>query len=320
MTNILSEMPDQEILRLVEALRSLQDGDRAAEKLAACGKRAIPHLANFLLNTPPRTISLPRCRAVRALGELGAYSPLIAYFKNYERPQDSAVMFAEDAVRSEAARMLAECPSAEVFHVLLDAAWQRVTGGLVLALSEFHRPESVPLLFEILEDDLCRTDAMNSLRKAPDAVRQFGLLSIRGLTGVTLEGPSAICRRRATLQLLSEVGVFRSDWPDLRRFLFVNDPAAVIAAARTGLAVANEDEWPEIVLTLFKVAPHFDSFQEGEVEELMDSYSDLTRKIALEIVNQKQHSGGGPNWMSPYWRLLNHASGRALENRQARAS
>lgn len=321
MTNWPNETREQMIDRLIGALNSLHDGDLAAEELILCGKSAIPSLEDFLLNSHPRTISVPRCRAVRALGELGAHSTLINYFRNYERPQDSAVLFAEDAVRSAAARELARYPSADVFRVLLDAAWQRVTGGLIIALSEFQRLETVPLFFQVLEDDLCREDAMNGLRKFPDAVRQFGILSIRGLTGVTLDGPSAICRRRAVLQLLSEVGVARADWPDLRAFLSANDPAAVVSVARIGFEAANEAEWPEIVLALFKASSQFNSLQEGDAEEILDSHPGLAREIASRIICQKQIAGEKPNWASPYWRILNHASGRALKQHpQAHAS
>jgi hypothetical protein len=313
-------MSEQHIDELVESLGSLHDGDRAVDMLVACGKNAIPNLSEFLLNGPPRTISLPRCRAARALGELGACSTLIAYFKQYVRPQDAAVLFAEDAVRSAAARELARYPSAEVFRILIEAAWQRITGGLVLALSEFHRPESVPLLFKTLEDDLCRDDAMNSLRMMPDAVRQFGILSVRGLSGVTLDGPSAVRRQRATLQLLSEVGVTWDEWPDLRRFLSGNDPATVLATAKIGFAVADEAEWSAITLSLFKIATHFDSVQEGDVEELLDAHPSVAREIAQQIATQKQNSRETPNWMSPLWRILKHILGRALEVKQLRAS
>ncbi len=313
MANPLNAISEQQIDRLIGSLSSLKDGDMAVDQLVACGKSAIPRLANFLLNGPPRTISLPRCRAVRVLGDLGATSTLIAYFKNYERPHDSAVLFAEDAVRSAAARELVRFPSSEVFYVLLDAARQRVTGGLVQALSEFHRPETVPLFFEILEDDLCREDAMNSLRKLPDSVRQFGILTIRGLTGITLDGPSAIYRRRATIQLLSEVGVAKSDWPDVRKFLSIHDPATVIPAARIGFAVASENEWPEIAAALFSSASGFNSLQEIDAEDLLDSHSAVVHEVALQIARKKQSSGEKPNWMSPFWRILKHELDRKPE-------
>jgi hypothetical protein len=313
MTNLLTEMSEEQIGRLLTALNSLKDGDLAAERLVACGQCAVPYLADFLLKGSPRTISLPRCRAVRALGELGAYSTLISYFKNYMRPQDSAVLFAEDAVRSAAARELVRCESAEVFHVLLDAALQRATGGLVIALGEFHRPKSVPLLFEILEDDLCREDAKESLRKMPNDTRQFGILAIRGLTGVTLDGPSARCRRRATLQLMSELGVAKGDWPDVRRFLWESDPGNVLAAAQIGFRVAPKTEWPEIMTALLEIAGRLDCVQEEDIEQLLDAHPGIAHEIALQVVKRRKDSGERPNWMSPSWRILNHVLGSTLQ-------
>jgi HEAT repeat protein len=314
MTNPLTEMSGQQIGRLIAALDSLMDGELAVEMLIACGQPAIPYLADFLLKGSPRTISLPRCRAARALGELGARSTLIAYFKDYGRPQDGAVLFAEDAVRSTIARELARWNSDEVFQVLLDAAAQRVTGGVVLALGDFHRPESIPLLFEVLEDDLCREDAMKCLRGLSDATRQFGILAIRGLTGVTLEGADARCRKRATLQLLSELGVAKGDWPDLYRFLWESDPGTVIAAAQIGFTVAPDTELPEVVIALLEIAKTPGFVQEDEVQQLLDAHSGIAREIALQIAKQRKNSGEKPNWLSPSWRILNHVLGRSLES------
>ena len=313
MTNPLAKMSGEQIGRLIAALDSLMDGDLAVDMLIACGPCAVPYLADFLLNGSPGTISLPRCRGARALGELGAIYTLISYFREYERPQDGAVLFAEDAVRSAVARELARWKSDEVFQVLLEAAAQRGTGGLVLALGEFHRPESVPLLFEVLEDDLCRDDAMNSLREIPGAARGFGILAIRGLTGVTLDGPSARCRRRATIQLLSELGVARSDWPDLCRFLWESDPGTVIAAAHIGFSIAPETELPEIITALFEIAGSPDFVQEEDVDQLLDAHSGIAREIALQIAKNRKDSGEKPNWLSPSWRILNHVLGRSLE-------
>jgi HEAT repeat protein len=314
-----SQMSEKQIGDLVESLDSLQDGDLASDMLVACGKNAIPYLSDFLLNRPPRTISLPRCRAVRALGELGACSTLVAYFKQYARPQDGAVLFAEDAVRSAAARELARYPSAEIFWVLLEAARDRATGGLVLALGDFHRPEAVPVLFEVLEDDFCREDAKKSLRKLPEAVRQFGILSVRGLTGVTLDGPGAVRRRRATVQLLSEVGVSSSDWLDLRKYLSVDDASTVVATARIGFVETSEADWPGVIEALFKIAGQANSLDEEEIEELLDAHAVAARRVAMEIAKERQGRGEKPHWLSPHWRLLNHSLGRALETRSPHA-
>ncbi len=314
MTNPLAEMSGPQIDRLIAALDSLQEGDLAVDMLIACGPSAIPYLADFLLKGSPRTVALPRCRAVRALGELGARETLIAYFRDYERPPDSAVLFAEDAVRSAAARELARWNSEEVFRVLLEAAAERVTSGLALALGEFRRPESIPLLFDVLEDDLCRQEAMSSLRKQPEAARQFAILSIRGLTSVPLEGPSARCRQRAVVQLLSELRVPLHDWPDLVRFLSSGDPATVVAAAKIGFLSAPGGAYPEIVAAVLRAAEKPGFVQEEEVEQLLEAHPEIASKIALEMVKDKKDSGEKPNWLSPSWRILNHLLGRALES------
>ncbi len=317
MTEPLTEMSGPQIDRLIAALDSLTEGDLAVDLLVACGPAAVPPLADFLLKGPAKAIALPRCRAVRALGELGASAALIAYFKQYQRPQDGAVLFAEDAVRSAAARELARWKSDEVFQVLLEAAAQRVTGGLVVALGAFERPESVPLLFEVLEDDLCREEAMNSLRKLPADTRHFGILAIRGLTAVTLDGPSARCRRRATLQLLGELDVTPDDWPDLARFLWASDPATVVAAAQIGFRVAPEAEYSEIATALLRAAEKPGFVQEEEAGKLLDAHPEIARGVALQIVKEKKDGGERPNWLSPAWRILNRLLDRTLESGRA---
>lgn len=218
-------------------------------------------------------------------------------------------MFAEDAVLSAAAGELMRWKSDEVFQVLLAAAGQRATGAMVLALGEFCRPESVPLLFDLLEDDLCRDDAMASLRKLPDDTRQFGILSIRGLTGVTMDGSSARCRRRATLQLLVEIGIIPGDWLDLRRFLWERDPGTVIAAAEIGFGSAPDPEHSAIAIALLRVAETFDAVQEEDVTQLLDAHADVARNAALQLVKDRKSSGDRPDWLSPSFRILNHLFG-----------
>ncbi len=313
MMHSLTDISGRQVDRLIGALDSLIEGDLAVEKLIASGPSAIPALSDFLLKGSPKSIALPRCRAVHALGELGACSTLISYFRESERPQDATVLFAEDAVRSAAARELMRWKSDEVFHVLLGAAKQRATEGLIMALGEFHRPESIPLLFEVLEDDLCRSCAMEDLRKVPNGARQYAFLAIRGLTNVKLNGFSAVCRRRAVLQLLSELGIPSGDWPELRPFLSESDPAIVIAAAQLGFSVAPESGWRQIVTALLKVADGLNSVQQEDVTQLLDAHRSIAQEIAFEITTYRKHLRQKPNWLSPSWRILNYVLDRALE-------
>lgn len=300
--------------QLIAGLDSLIEGERVAAMLVALGEQAIPHLAHFLLKSPARIISLPRCRAVHALGELGAYSTLLSYLRDFRPSADAAVLFAEDAVRSAAAEELRRWRSDEVYSVLLAAAKQRATSGLVLALGEFCRTESVPLLFIELEDDLCREEAKAALRKIPEATHQYAVLLIRGRTDISLRGPSALRRRRATLQLLADFGIAAKEWPDVKEFLHEDDAGVVIAASRIGFASGLEQDQASIVHALFRVSEHVNFAEEDEVTTLLDLHRDIALPIAHDIVAERKARSEQPEWLKPSWRILGHILGGKLEN------
>ena len=314
MSTPLPGMTDAQVERLIAALDSLIDGELAVPMLIACGDRAVPHLEHFLLTGAPRTIALPRCRAVHALGELGAYSTLISYFREYEPPGDAAVLFAEDAVRSAVARELLRWKSDEVFGVLMDAAKQRATSGITLALGEFHRAESIPLLFDLLEDDLCREEAKDGLRKVPEAAHQYAILLVRGMTDLPIQGPASLRRRRATLQLLDEFGAPAEEWQDIRLFLFEPDVDVVIAAATIGSRMADVADQREIVESLFRVSGHLNWAQEDRAGTLLEANREIACAEARAIVDEKRNRGEQPNWLNPEWRILRHFLGRELDS------
>ena len=304
---------DLYIQQLIASLDSLVDGEAAASMLVRCGQPAVPPLSQFLLTGRPRTIALPRCRAVRALEELGAYSTLLAYFREYEPPADAEVLFAEDAVRSAVAQSLLSWKSEEVFRTLLEAGRQRVTNGLILALAEFKRPESVPLFFAALEDDLCREAAKEGLRKVPEVAREYAILSIRGRTESDLFELPARRRKRATVQLLSEFGVTRDEWADLRDFIHEQDPAILVAVSQLGFRVAPESEYPEIVQALFRASIEANWAQEDDIIQLLEAHRDLACQAGWILVWERRARGERPNWLVPFWRILRHVLGRQLE-------
>jgi hypothetical protein len=71
MRNPLAVVADPQIERLISGVDSLIEGELAAAMLVARGACAVPYLEHFLLAGSPRTIAVPRCRAVRALGGTG---------------------------------------------------------------------------------------------------------------------------------------------------------------------------------------------------------------------------------------------------------
>ncbi|MDR5729415.1 MAG: hypothetical protein RB191_18535 [Terriglobia bacterium] len=304
--------PNRAIQDAVSELESLAGGDRAVERILMFGRQAIPYLEHFLLDRPPRTISIPRCRAVRALGELGAYPVLFKYFERYEHPADSAVLFAEDAVRSAAAQELTHIRSEEVYRILLDAAKRRATSGLVRALGEFRCSESVPLLFELLEDDLCRADAMAELRKIPDAAQPYVILLLRGCTETPIYGSSASRRRRAALQLLSEFGISEREWPEIQPYLESDDLNCVIAAAQLGFSVVPKADEEGIVEALIKASARMNWAQEMEAIELLDQHRAVAQTIAMDYLAMRRYQHEKPSWLSPFWRILHHFLGNEL--------
>ena len=304
---------DRSIQEAINELDSLSGSESAVEKVVALGKLAIPHLEYILLDCPPRTISIPRCRAACALGELGAYSVLSKYFLRYERPADSAVLFAEDAVRSVAAKQLARIRREEVYHVLLDATRQRATSGLVQALGTFRRHESVPLLFQLLEDDLCRIDALAELRKVPNAARPYAILLLRGCTGTPIRGTTFSRRRHSTLQLLVDFHISEGEWPEIRQYLHDEDLDCIVAAARLGLCVVRDVNRETIVEALIEASARMNWAQEMEVIEILDQYRYLAQPVARTFARRRRLEREKPNWLSPFWRILHHVLGSGFE-------
>ena len=316
MTNVPHETSDDTIRRLVGTLDSLVDGEGAMEQLIAIGPRAAPFLERFLVESPARSLSLPRCRAVRALGALYAFSGLIRYLRKYVRPSDPVVLFAEDAVRSAAGRELMQNETPATFQVLRDAVKQRATSGLIEALAQYRWPESVPLLFELLEDDLCRQGAMEGLRLMPEAAKAYAILLLRGSTPQAIEGPTASRRRRTTLQLLVEFGIRMSEWSDLRMFLEDEDQYCVLSAATLGMSFAPAAERPAIVQAVIEASKEMNWAQETMATELLDRWAPVAHAVAREIYGQHEGRGEKPNWLSPFWRLLHHLLGDEFKGKQ----
>lgn len=306
MSTALSEISEQQIQAMIHALDSLSDGELAVTILSACGARVVPYLRHELLETSAHAIALPRCRIVRILGELEAYDVLRQYFKQYRPPEDAIVLFAEDAVRSAVAHELLRWPTEEVFFLLLEAAQVRASAGIVLALGKFHRDESTPLLFGLLEDDLCREEAKQALREIPQAALGYARLMMTDRASFRTGGAKTLYARRAILELLLEFEVVAEDWEMLRHLLHSPDPATVIATAQIGFKIAPQIEHRFLLLSVLDVSAQLNWLQETDVEGLLDQAPGLAHELAQQLLSQRRARGEKINWMSPSWRVLRH--------------
>ncbi len=309
-------LSSSQILRLVRALESLTDGELAVDLLIAAGERSILPLEEFLLGGKARTIAVPRCRAARALGGLRARGTLLSYFTKVDLPADPVVLFAEDAVRSAVAHELLRWREDEVFYALLNAATQRATVGLIESLGEFYRSDAIPVLFEVLEDDLCRDAGFAALCKTPEASRHYAILSLRVGAGANFVGAASSRRRRATAELFRKLGISRGDWQDVAKLLEDEDPTVIICAATVGFQVAPPEEFRGIVNALFRVAPKLNWLQEDEVVHLLDQHKALAYCEANQVLANLRERGERVNWLSATWRILEHLGRLDREKRE----
>ena len=299
-----SVVPSLDMESLIKALGSLVDGEAAKERLIAAGPSAIPWLERFLLEGCARTVAVPRCRAVHALAELGAQQVLLSYFRQHRHPTDPAVLFAEDAVRSAAAEELAKHPSEETYEVILDAAQERITGGLIRALSDFGRAESIPVLLSALDDDLCREDARSALRKMPAQSRAYAALVLRGKHAASVQMVLSHRQRRAVLQLMRELGADAEDWPILRHYLEDANADSVIAVAGIGFALGATSDYAAIIDSLLRISSHLNWVQEDDLRRLLEEHPEHARAAAHKLYEDAVGRGEGPNWLNPRWRIL----------------
>ena len=195
-----------EILRLIDCMNSLHDGDRAVDLLVACGEVAIAPLRKYLWEGKPSHIYQPRQRAVNALAKLGAKEVLIEYLCTPKEIPDPVFQFGEEAVENTAARALAGWQTDDVFEVLLRIAHTRTLPGLIDALGSFRRPEPISLFITALMDDVSRPAAENALKSMGELAKPALMeAAVTPDLSENYESPSILLRRRSTVRILADL-------------------------------------------------------------------------------------------------------------------
>jgi hypothetical protein len=309
-----SDLPDDEIVRLVESLNSLHEGELGIPMLVACGKRAIGFLRQFLFNGKPSSLPQPRERAVRALAELGAKDVLLEYLGQQRTVPDLAIALGEEAVQNTAARLLGAWRTEDVFHQLLHFVERKPIAGVIETLGEFARPEAVPFFISALGDDVCR-------RPAEDALRKAGRQAITALIEAVrtpepsrnFESPSSLRRRQSALRILQDAGVSREQWPQLEFLLYETEPAFAIPAAGLIFGIAPEHQLTVAFRLIVQALPQCDWYLEVEAENaLLAHFHRLASLVASEI-EARQRTEGAVNTYDKVVRLL-----RAVEKQASK--
>jgi hypothetical protein len=244
-----------ELSSLIRGLQSLVDGPSYINRLVAYGPKAIPPLADLLLNGKPSGISQPRQWTVEALAGLGAWQVLLSFLSRPLSIQSPTVQHGEEAVQNTAARELAAYQCEEAFTVLMDFVRMHPLPGVVETLGLYRRTESAPYFVDCLEDDVCRSAAVESLRHLGDDIRS--LLIESALTRKPQlpdpENPSSIRRRRCCVRLLEPLHLTKEEVNRLRPLFNENDPDLFVVVAQVLSHSPHFDDYRAILNHLYRV-------------------------------------------------------------------
>jgi hypothetical protein len=286
------EWADIEIAALVGDLESVYGGELTAAALVGLGPRAIPFLRDFLLGGVPRAIYQPRQRTVEVLGELGAKDILISYLRDEREIPDPVVRHAEDAVKSAAGRTLARWKTEDVFEALWEVARRKNLPGVVEALGEFRRQEISGYFIATLEDDGCRAEAREALRKLGECARTAALAAAATPEpSHEDESPSSRIRRREAVRLLGKWKLPVSDWEKARPLLDDPDPDINVHAAGIALAIAPGADQELAFRRLIAGLDAGDGFLQLEADAILrQHYPRLRSAIEAEIATRLPRS------------------------------
>ena len=278
-----------EILRLIDCLNSLHDGDRAVDLLVACGEVAIAPLRKYLWEGKPSHIYQPRQRAVNALAKLGAKEVLIEYLCTPKEIPDPVFQFGEEAVENTAARALAGWQTDDVYEVLLWIAHTRTLPGLIDALGSFRRPEPISLFIAALMDDVSRPAAENALKSMGEIAKQALMeAAVKPDLSENYESPSILLRRRSAARILADLTVAVEEWPRFKELLNDDDPEISISAARIALDIAGLEDKNAVIKTLIGKIPSANWYSQAEIENcLLKHYGVARREIGKQIAQRE---------------------------------
>jgi hypothetical protein len=281
------------IERLIRWLRSLHGGDHAVFALIDCGRPAVPALRRVLYERDPSGIFEPRCRAVKALVGIGAREVLLEFLEAPHEEADPVARLGEGAVVNAAARALTGLHSREFYQLLTHIARGHLFSGVIEALADFRRRETIPILVAALAEDFSRAAAEDGLRKLGVSAREALIEAATSKhPSPEWESPSSLRCRRSALQLLLEIGVGAGQWSHLRCVIGDNDSMLAFLACRLGLLSGDASDKADALQRLISLLPGADWFLAGEIEDsLVQNFAGARELVDRALRNGTEASG-----------------------------
>jgi hypothetical protein len=263
---------------LINKIDSLIEGKAAAARLVQYGVSAIEPLRKFLLDGRPSKIFQPRLLVVNALTYLDAKEVLREYLlqeRNFSDPQDR---FGEEAVQSAAARAFCKWPDEATFQFLLQLSERRMLQGLIEALAEFRRPETIPYFEQALEDDFYRQAAEAAFQKLGRMARDaLVAAAVTPHPDASTETPSSLQRRRSATMLLSKIGAVEDNWSTLRPLIAQPDEQLIVNVSKIGITLASAKDKKLIARRLAQIKSWAPWYLKKEIDDLL---AELPREAA----------------------------------------
>jgi hypothetical protein len=216
-------------------LTALHCNSEGIADVVAIGKYAIPPLKEILFKREPSGLYQVRCRAVEALGLLGAFDALEEFLRKRKVTGDPVERLGDDAVTGSAARALARRNNDETFALLYELAARRPLNGLIAALASFRRPEAMPILINALGEDEVRPAAESALVSYGSAARSLLLDAADHLKSSNDLSESQLRKCRSIVSLLGEIRLEPGDVDRIGQYMMSADTQVSLLACRVAL-------------------------------------------------------------------------------------
>ena len=198
---------DRSIHELVRALNNLEKAEVIQGRLIGLGKKAVPAVADFLLEAPgnlkPRGLA---AEALRIIGGQEAFDVLVKGLNMFLLVEDPVVALEEEAVKNRIASELKYFGERAVGPLLEALERQRLVGAAE-SLAELNEQRAIPFLIELLEDSFKRS-------RISEAILRFDPVALEKLIETTkfrkledgLETHQSMERRAAATRLIGIIG------------------------------------------------------------------------------------------------------------------
>lgn len=160
--------------------------------------------------------------------------------------------------------------------------------GLIEALAEYKRLETISYFERALGDDFYRPAAEEALQKfGVAACSALALSAVTPCPNFWMETPSSLQRRRSAVWLLNKMGMPAEYWQILRNLINEPDEELLTAASKLGVRLASKEDRVLIAYRLTKLISSAPWYLRRDIEDnLVALKNETSEEIEDEIAQR----------------------------------